>query len=119
MNILLDHCVPVRLRHKFPSEYIVHSAAFRGWHELENGALISMAEKENYHVLITSDQRIRYQQNIVDRKIAILILTSNQYREILPNMPILLRNLRELKEGNYCELTIPPLPKTSKDDKKF
>lgn len=116
MTILLDHCVPARLRHEFPSQYTVHSAAFRGWQELENGALISTAEKEGYQVLITSDKRIRYQQNIVDRKIAILILTSNQYREILPNIEAILENIQNLEQGSYCELVIPSLPR--KDNKK-
>ena len=45
-----------------------------GWNDLENGELLSAAETEAFDVLITTDQNLRYQQNLTGRKIAIVVL---------------------------------------------
>ena len=44
-----------------------------GWSGIKNGALLSLADAE-FDVLITIDQGFEYQQNLKERKIAILLL---------------------------------------------
>ena len=48
---------------------------------LKNGNLLSQAEGA-FDLFITSDQNIRYQQNLAGRRIAILELSTNDLRRI-------------------------------------
>jgi hypothetical protein len=41
-----------------------------------HGDLIRLAEQESYQLLITTDTNLRYQQNLKDRNLAILVLTT-------------------------------------------
>jgi hypothetical protein len=43
------------------------------WHpQLENGELLKVAEASGFDVMVTSDQNIRYQQNLMGRKLALV-----------------------------------------------
>jgi hypothetical protein len=48
----------------------------------QNGELIHLAEME-FALFITSDQNVRYQQNLTGRRIAIIELSTNDLRRIL------------------------------------
>ena len=75
MRILFDKNVPVGVQ-RFNHE--VHTFVQTGWPvQLENGELLNAAEAEGFDVLITSDQNIRYQQNLPGRKLALVVLGSN------------------------------------------
>ena len=63
MRILFDHGSPLPLRDYLP-EHAVDPAADRGWSELSNGELLDRADGEGCQVLITTDQGMRYQQNV-------------------------------------------------------
>jgi hypothetical protein len=49
------------------------------WQNLENGALLEAAENAGFDLPLTCDQNIRYQQNFTERKIALVILSSNHW----------------------------------------
>jgi hypothetical protein len=63
MSVLLDACLPERLRFDLASAGTVHSARYAGLQLLSNGALLA-AMAGRYDVLVTCDQSIRY-QNVV------------------------------------------------------
>jgi len=50
-----------------------------GWHLLKNGALIKAAESAGFEVMVTSDKNLRYQQNLANRKIALVLLPSGRW----------------------------------------
>ena len=75
MKVLFDQGVPVPLRKHLP-EHEVSTAFELGWNELSNGELIEAAENATFDVLITTDQNLRYQQNLNNRTIAIVVLMS-------------------------------------------
>jgi hypothetical protein len=54
----------------------VSTAAENGWDSLTNGELIARAEQESFEVLVTTDQSMRYQQNLRDRQLGIVVLLS-------------------------------------------
>jgi hypothetical protein len=56
--------------------HVVATAYELGWSTLTNGDLILLAEKGGYELLITTDTNLRYQQNLQERAIAILVLTT-------------------------------------------
>ena len=74
MLILFDHGTPRGVARAL-SDHTVITAYARGWHRLDNGDLLQAAEDEAVEVLLTTDQKIRYQQNFTGRKIAIVVIT--------------------------------------------
>ena len=87
MRLLLDECVPRRLKRDFERFDIstVRDAGFLG---LKNGNLIKAAQG-NFDVLITVDKNIRHQQNRKELTIAIIILSAitNRYESLSPLVP--------------------------------
>lgn len=55
------------------------STAFEmAWAELDNGALLKAAE-DQFDVLITTDRKLRFQQNLTARQLAILVLPTTSW----------------------------------------
>lgn len=71
MRILLYHDVPQPLRHQL-RDHETQIAAYRGWDGLRNGDLPEAAVDAGYDLLITCDQRMRYQQNIAYYDITVI-----------------------------------------------
>ncbi len=67
MNVLLDECVPWPM-HRLLAGHACTTAQKRGWGGIKNGDLLRLAEAE-FDLFITSDQNIRYQQNLAGRRI--------------------------------------------------
>ncbi|MGA3310415.1 MAG: DUF5615 family PIN-like protein [Xanthobacteraceae bacterium] len=80
MKILFDHGTPAPLRRAL-SGHSVSTANEMGWSEIDNGRLLSAAEIE-FDVIITTDQSIRYQQNLAGRRLAILVLPTTSWKRI-------------------------------------
>jgi hypothetical protein len=70
MRILFDHGAPKGLARSLPGHAIITAQA-KGWDRLNNGALLNAAEEAGLDLLVTTDRRIRYQQNLAGRKIAL------------------------------------------------
>ena len=58
----------------------VTEAIERGWERISNGELLSKAEAAGFELLLTTDKKIRYQQNLKGRKIAIVVLGNSAWR---------------------------------------
>ena len=83
MLILFDHGTPAPLR-PFLQGHTVRQAKAHGWDRLTNGNLLDMAGKDaagkaGFDRLVTSDKNMRYQQNLMGRKIAIVVLGNSQW----------------------------------------
>ena len=77
MRILFDKNVLVGVR-TFLTSHGVRTISELGWpDQLENCELLSRAEISGFELLVTSDQNIRYQQNLAGRKMGLVILGSN------------------------------------------
>jgi hypothetical protein len=55
-----------------------------GRQNLKNGDLLDKAEGAGFDVLKTCDQNIRYQQNFTDRKLSVVILSTNHWPDLRP-----------------------------------
>ena len=103
MRILFDQGTPLPLRgHLHPHE--VDTAAELGWSQLENGALLSAADAENYDLMITTDQNLRYQQNLEGRRLGILVLMTTSWPRIQAHTSDVLAAIESLSEGGYVEV---------------
>ncbi len=82
-----------------------------GWHELGNGALIQSAEEAGYELLESTGRNIRYQQNLTDRKIAIVVLTDQQWPNVRLHLEKIANAVNVATPGSYIEVAIPLPPK--------
>ena len=78
MRLLFDNGTPAPLRRHL-GDHTIHTAAQLGWARLVNGDLLDSAEEANYEVLITTDQSMRFQQNISNRRIGIVVLMNPRW----------------------------------------
>ena len=83
MKVLFDANTPAPLA-RFLRGHDVTQAEDLGWHALENGKLLTAAEQKEFDVLVTCDQNIRHQQNFTERKIALVVLSSNHWPTLRP-----------------------------------
>lgn len=105
MKVLLDECVPWPL-HRFLSGHECQTAQQCGWGGITNGELLREAEGA-FDVFVTSDQNIRYQQNLAQRRIPILELSTNDLRRIRAAAAVIRAELMEIQPGEYRRLEIP------------
>jgi len=106
MRILFDQGTPVPLR-RFLTDHGVATAYERGWSCLTNGDLISLAEQEEFDLLITTDTNLRYQQNLQGRSLAILVLTTTSWPRIRQATERIVAAITQIETGGYQELMIP------------
>jgi hypothetical protein len=78
-----------------------------GWHELENGELIQKAEGAGFDVILSTDKDIRYQQNLVARKIAIVVLGNQQWPIVQQYLDRIAAAVDGCVPGSYTEVEIP------------
>ena len=102
MRVLFDTCVPRPLRQSLPG-HDVKTAQEMGWDRLRNGDLIKMAE-QGFDALITSDQKLKYQQNLKSRKLAIIVLPTNHLRSVVQLAPKIALALSEIFPGALVEI---------------
>ena len=76
MRVLFDECVPVQVRHALDGHQ-VSTAQEMGWTGLSNGDLLNVAETAGFDVFLVADKNLRYQQNLANRRIAIVELWTN------------------------------------------
>ena len=105
MRILLDECVPWPM-HKLLAGHECSTAQQRGWGGIKNGDLLRLAEGQ-FDLFITSDQNIRYQQNLAGRRIPILELSTNKLRHIQAAAAQILAAIASIQPGEIRQLQIP------------
>jgi hypothetical protein len=91
VKILLDESVPRLLKLRL-SHLDISTVQEMGWAGVRNGELLRRAE-EHFNIFITADQNLQYQQNLSGRRLAILVLPSNQVpivTQLLPSVETLL-----------------------------
>lgn len=105
MKILFDHGTPAPLRRDLHG-HSVDTAAERGWDSLLNGDLLDRAEQEGYEVLITTDQSMRYQQNLAGRRLAIIVLLRTAWPYVRLRVEDIRAAVAEAQPGELKEVPI-------------
>ncbi len=106
MKILFDQGIPVPLRRELP-DHSIHTAYELGWGRLANGELLAAAEKAGFEVLVTTDENIQYQQNLIDRKIAVVALSTTSWPRIKNDTEAIVKALALVTAGTFVKLEIP------------
>ncbi|MDE0124398.1 MAG: hypothetical protein OXN97_07465 [Bryobacterales bacterium] len=82
-------------------------SAERGWELLENGELIQRAEENGYQVIVTTDQSMRYQQNLAGRRLAIVLLLATSWPRVQHRTAEIRAAFEEVQPGELREVPIP------------
>jgi len=107
MKILLDECTPHVLK-RLLTGVVITTVQDLGWAGITNGTLLQLAE-EHFDVLITSDQNMQYQQNLADRKLAIIQLPTNQVPLLVRLSPLIQAALDNIGPGDLLEIRVDQL----------
>jgi hypothetical protein len=76
------------------------------WATLKNGELIAQAEAGGFEVLVTTDQNLRYQQNLKGRRLAVVVLLSTSWPKIQTRVPDVVAAVDGATPGSYTEVEI-------------
>jgi len=100
MLILFDQGTPVGIRDSLHG-HVVKTAQEQGWNRLLNGELLREAEEAGFDVLLTTDKNLVYQQNLSERKIAIVVLGGSRWSLIERVLDRVIAAVDAAKPGTY------------------
>ena len=105
MRILLDECAPRPLKRQL-AEYDIQTVVEIGWSGKKNGELLRLMNQEGFTILLTTDQNLRYQQNLQQAGVAVVVLVaqSNRLADLLPLLPDARNVLNTIVPGSVIEV---------------
>jgi hypothetical protein len=106
MKILFDQATPVPIR-PYLKGHLVRTAAEQGWSTLRNGDLLTAAEAAGFEVFLTTDRNLGYQQNLTLRRIAIVVLSLQQWPKLRPHIQLVVDAVDGTKSASFIEVQIP------------
>ena len=77
-----------------------------GWATLKNGELLAAAESNGFEVFVTTDTNLAYQQNLSNRKIAIVVLTTTSWPRIQKNVAAIVIAIDAARPNSYQIVSI-------------
>jgi hypothetical protein len=106
MRILFDQGVPRGLAASLRNHDVTEARKLK-WERISNGALLKLAEGAGFHLLLTTDKNVRYQQNLADRKISIVVLGQSPWWLVRQHLDAIFAAVNAATPGNYAEVEIP------------
>ena len=105
MRILLDECVPKPLKGEF-ADLDIRTVKEMGWSGTKNGALLKLMSEERFTILLTSDRNIKYEQNLQQADIAVIVMVArtNRLPDLLPLIPKVREALSSIAPGELIEV---------------
>ena len=108
MKVLLDESAPRLIKTQLPGLQI-STVPEMGWTGLKNGELLRRAE-EQFDVFVTADKNLSHQQNLSKKRLAVVVLPSNQVPVVTRLLPAIEQAIRAIKPGNLVEIPLPVAP---------
>jgi hypothetical protein len=105
VRVLFDQGTPVPLRESL-TQHEVATAYERGWSTLKNGELLDGAEREMFDVFVTTDSRLKFQQNLGARRIAIVCILSTSWPRIQQALGAVIDAVNAARSGTYTEVEV-------------
>ncbi|MEM6840713.1 MAG: DUF5615 family PIN-like protein [Bacteroidota bacterium] len=98
MKLLLDENLPIKLKHHFSNTHEVSTVREQNWSGIKNGRLLQLLTDNQFDGLVTMDKNLKYQQNLDDFNIQIIVLVAND-NKISTLQPLVEELERELAQG--------------------
>jgi len=106
MRILLDECIPRRLKDELVG-HDTHTVPEMGWAGKKNGDLLNLLVPAGFEVFLTVDQNLRYEQNLHAASIVVVVLVAptNRLADLKPLVPSVLKALAAVQPGQLIVIT--------------
>jgi hypothetical protein len=106
MRVLLDECLPRKLKRSIVGHNVA-TIQERGWSSKKNGELLQLMDG-TVDVFLTSDQNLRYQQNLTAIRFSIIVLVAPDNR--LPTLHALMPQVQSLLDTITPSTVVEVLP---------
>jgi hypothetical protein len=106
MRLLFDNGTPRGVATVL-TDHLIEEARARGWDVLRNGELLDAAEAAGFDVFVITDRNLRYQQNLTNRKIAVVVLSKGRWTLIKTKLPEIAAAVGDATPGSFIEVEIP------------
>lgn len=105
--MLLDECVPKRLRRDLPG-LDVSTVADEGWRGRRNGDLLRAMAEAGFTHLVTVDRNLQFQQNIAAAGVAVVVVhaPTNRMTELRPFMAKVIDVLPTVAPGQVVHVGV-------------
>lgn len=101
-KVILDENLPNDLR-LYLGEFEVVTVQFQGWSGIQNGELIKLVDAQ-FHVFVTGDKNLQYQQNLKERKVAIVVVPFTRLDSLLAIIVKIRESIIRSTVGGYEEI---------------
>ena len=106
MRILFDQGVPRGLAASLRGHDVTEARKLK-WESVSNGELLKLAEGAGFDLLLTTDKNVRYQQNLADRKISIVVLGNSPWWLVRQHLDAIAAAVNAATPGSYTDVEIP------------
>jgi hypothetical protein len=106
MRIRFDQGVPRGLTASLRGHEVTEARKL-GWERISNSDLLKLREAAGFDVLLTTDKNVRYQQNLADRKISIVVLGNSPWWLVRQHLDGIVAAVNAATPGSYTEIPIP------------
>ncbi len=103
MRVMLDECVPARLKSWLP-DHEVETVTGIGWGGIKNGRLLRLLVERGFEVLVTADKNLEYQQLLGGLPLAVLVLPTNHWKSLQPHKAPVCQAFSSLQRGKVTRL---------------
>jgi len=103
MKLLLDECLPRKLKNHLPG-HECQTVPEAGWAGKKNGELLSLAQQSGFQAFLTLDRGLEYEQNLKGRKSQSFSYLQGHAASpnLLPRIPSILDALRSVRAGQLA-----------------
>ena len=103
MRILFDQGTPQPLRQHLIG-HVIDTVYERSWSTLKNGVLLAAAKRAGYDLFMTTDQNLRFQQNLSGLRLAIVVLRTTSWPMIRMHVDRVQTAIAAATAGSYDEV---------------
>ena len=102
VKLLIDESLPRYLK-RLLANHDVQTVQDMGWAGIKNGPLLTRAESL-FDLFLTADKNLRYQQNLRDRTLSIIVFPSNRLSIVKTLEGKLQASIEQVTGGDSIEL---------------
>jgi hypothetical protein len=104
MRVLFDQGTPIPLR-GYLSHHSVTTVFEKSWGTLQNGELLRAAAQEAFDIFVTTDQNLKYHQNLATYRLAIVVLMTTGWPIIEAHINHVITTIDTVKASSLVEVT--------------
>ena len=105
MKVLFDQGVSDDLKLSL-SGHDIRFSRHMNWSELSNGQMLAAAEADGFDLMITTDKNLKYQQNLSNRHISIMVLGNNYWPEVQRHLSEIVTAVAAAKPNGFQEIAM-------------